>query len=107
MKAKKAKSSEPSEKASKKSSKDSRREKPIDPAKLPDWVETGDCRYFVRVEGIRQGAIIWADSRAEAREKYLELSGITSCERKIKVEEVDEDHGYTVDANGVIDPSEL
>lgn len=104
---KKANHQNPTKEESKKSERVRTEGKPLNPADVPAWVEDGDTRYKVTIEGIKQGAIVWADSRADAREKFIQLSGITSCERKIVVEEVDEDHGYTVDAHGVIDPSEL
>lgn len=68
-----------------------------------EWKEEGGKLYKVELEGVKQGAIIPAGSKAEAKERFCELFGITSTERRMIVEVVDEDHGYHVDVNGVID----
>lgn len=66
--------------------------------------ETDSTSYVVRLDGTRQGAVIVADSPAQAREKFCELFGIISTSRKIKVAELEEDSDFDVDANGVINP---
>lgn len=107
MKAKARKSSTV-EKANIKTEKPKRSEgKPKDPSEIQAWVEDGDCQYFVKISGVKQAAVLWAHSRAEAKEKFQELFGITSCERPIKVEEVDEEHGYEINEHGVVDPATL
>lgn len=71
---------------------------------VAEWNEDADAKTFkVELGNASQGAIIKADTKGEAKERFLELFGIQSTDQPLIVKEVDEDHGLPVDCNGVID----
>lgn len=60
-----------------------------------EWPE-GKHLYMVELQGVKQGAIIPADGKAEAKERFFELLGIINTDRTVVAAAVEEEHGVHV-----------
>ena len=63
--------------------------------------------YFVQLDGVKQAAVVAADSKGDAVEKFTTLFGIIGTERRIIAKAIEAEHEYEVDENGVVDPRTL
>lgn len=75
------------------------------------WRSRGKYLYKVELQSTTQAALISADSKLEAKERFKQLFGITSTDRVIVAAQVENDGGtypgevagFHVDINGVVD----
>jgi hypothetical protein len=77
------------------------------------WRLRSKYLYLVELGGTNQAALIPADSKLEAKERFMQLFGIQGTERPITAKQVENDGNATypgtvagmhVDVNGVVDP---
>lgn len=68
------------------------------------WRAKSSQLYLVELDGAG-GAVLNADDKLQARERFFRLFGITGTDKPVKAVKVSEDEAeqYHVDCNGVID----